>query len=305
MRCALHASGIVACLAVCAAAGAQTATVTVPPSRNAPEQWQGIANTGEFQAVKTVTDFKNIQDIVLRGVTRIAKDPLAEEVLDKAAKPFSVVGDAFAVYEAGETYKRGEEGKALTMATRVAIDKGVEIFCASQRPLDLACEATYAAATMIGDAANEHWKLNDKINKYAYEPLYDAYQSFVHPELDPKKPEFWELARQKHEDAMAARRLEAHERFDRTSSANQTEQLRINSEFAAQDAPPPSPAQNTDNNEFADFLGTLTNEYAQQQQLQSVPAQSESPSSSPSASGDCHPNHDEQRHPGGCHKDPQ
>src|SRR6187401_916022 len=114
MRCALHASGIVACLAVCAAAGAQTATVTVPPSRNAPEQWQGIANTGEFQAVKTVTDFKNIQDIVLRGVTRIAKDPLAEEVLDKAAKPFSVVGDAFAVYEAGETYKRGEEGKALT-----------------------------------------------------------------------------------------------------------------------------------------------------------------------------------------------
>lgn len=306
MRCATHALGIFACLAICAGTGAQTSPVTVPPSKDAPAQWSGIANTSEFQAVKTVTDYKNIQDVTLRGVTHLAKDPIAGEVLEKAAKPFNVVGDALDIYDVGETYARGETGEAASKATRIAVDKAVQVGCASTGPMAFPCEATYAAVTTAGDIANEHWQINDKVNKHVYEPIYDAYQSVVHPELDPEKPEFWEAAKQKHEDSMAARRQEARDRFERTSSANQAEQLRINSEFAAQSASSSSTAQAPDNSAFADMLGTLTNEYIQQQQLQSVAAPAESPTSTPaSSSGGCHPGHNEQWHPSGCNREPQ
>lgn len=290
------------CMACCAVASAQTAAVTVPASRDTSAQWPGIANTSEFQGAKTVTDLKAVQDVALRGVAHLAKDAHAEAVLEKAAKPFAVVGDALSAYEVGEAYARGETGVAATKATRLAIDKAMQYGCSTTGPMAVPCEATYAAATMAGDVANEHWKINDKINKHVYEPLYDAYRSAVYPELDPEKPEFWEAAQKKHDDAMAARRQQAHERFASTTSSYQAEQARIDSELAARSVPSSGSSPASDDGAFDDFLGTLANQYLQQQQLQSVPARAESPASSAATPGGCHPGHDEGMHPGGCHE---
>lgn len=266
-------------------ATASAQTNVPPPPKPAPAPATPVSDAAG--AIGAVNDVRSLGfDALVHGTVTDAE---GLKQAGQVSKGFNYFGRALTGVKVADGLSRGDTAPMYEAAAGEAIDYGVARLCQANGPaVAVPCGLAYQGGKLVGNGINygvKSWT-GREIGDHAYD-AYAAAKHKVFPETDPDNDAFWE-----------ARKQEFQSRFTATRAANEDA---VAQAAAAQQA---SVAPDTS---FADMLAGITNFLpANGANPTPVPFAPTAPETAPAVADPtgCHPGHDEQAHPGGCHKQP-